>query len=163
MRRSLWLSAILLPVFLLLSLNACDQQQPETQPDTEKAPAAPVGDIAVGKSIAEQACAQCHGIDGATSHNGAPFLAGQQNDYLVMALQSYKDSIRKDNQHHESLQSLKDIDFIHVAAYYNSLDTAWKPKQYKSKPKPSGGVSRKAIQAGKSHSLRGLSWRRWQQ
>ncbi|MGD8886711.1 MAG: hypothetical protein PVF34_13880, partial [Gammaproteobacteria bacterium] len=75
MRRSLWLTAILLLISLLLSLNACNQQKPETQPDdTQAAAPAPVGDIAVGKTIAEQSCAQCHGIDGATSHNGAPFL-----------------------------------------------------------------------------------------
>jgi cytochrome c553 len=152
MRRSLWPVVVLSLISLLFSLTACEKQQPETQPDAQGQPPAPVADIAAGKAIADQSCAQCHGADGATSRDGAPFLAGQQTDYMVTALQDYKDSVRKDNQHHESLQSMSDADYLNVAAYYNSLDTAWNPERYKQKPKPTGGVSRKAIQAGKQES-----------
>jgi cytochrome c553 len=147
MRRSLLL------IFLLLLLNACEQQKPETQPDVVSAPAEPIADIQAGKAIAEQSCAQCHGAGGVTSQNGAPFLAGQQADYMVTALQHYKDAVRKDNQSHESLQALNNGDFVNVAAYYNSLMTAWKPERYIQKPKPAAGVSRRAIRAGKQASL----------
>jgi cytochrome c553 len=144
----------LLPIFLLLLLIACEPPKPESQsPAVESTtPAAPVADIAAGKTIAEQSCAQCHGADGATSSNGAPFLAGQQAEYMVTALRSYKEVIRKDNQHHESLQSLENSDFINVAAYYNSLNTVWNPQQYKQEPKTSASVSQKAIRAGKQQS-----------
>ncbi len=150
MRCSMWRTAYLLAIFLLFLLNACEQQKPETQPSAvEPTSAAPVADIAAGQTIAEQSCVQCHGIDGATSQNGAPFLAGQQTEYMVTALQSYKDAIRKDNQSHEAFQSLGNADFLNVAAYYNSLSTTWNPERYKQKPKPAAGVSQNAIHAGK--------------
>ena len=153
MRRSVWQIASLLTILLLFLLIACEQQKPETEPPTvEPTPAEPVADIAAGKTIAEQSCAQCHGADGATSQNGAPFLAGQQTDYMITALQSYKDAVRKDNQSHESLQTLVETDFLNVAAYYNSLSTAWNPERYKAKPKTTPGVSQRAIRAGKQKS-----------
>ncbi|WP_455210042.1 c-type cytochrome [Kaarinaea lacus] len=153
MRRSVRRTAFLLAIFLLFLLNACEKQKPETPPlSVEPTAAAPVADIAAGQTIAEQSCAQCHGADGATSQNGAPFIAGQQVEYMVSALQNYKDAIRKDNQSHETLQTLGSADFLNVAAYYNSLATAWNPERYKQKPKTTAGVSQKAIRAGKQKS-----------
>jgi len=153
MRRSLWPIAYLLLISLLFLSTACEKQPPEIPPEVESAPpAAPLADVAAGKTLAEQSCAQCHGADGATSENGAPFLAGQQAEYMVTALRSYKDAVRKDNQSHESLQTLQDTDFINVAAYYNSLTTAWDPQRYKQKPKPTAAVSQNAIRAGKEKS-----------
>ena len=149
MRRSLWQAAFLLLTFSLLLLSACEQQQSEPQPAVEPAlEQKPAADLSAGKAIAEQTCANCHGLDGATSSNGAPFIAGQQSPYMVNALQNYQNDIRKDNQQHESIKAMDEAAIVNVAAYYNSLNTDWKPQQYIQKPK-STTVSQSSINAGK--------------
>ena len=174
MQRSLWLAAYLL-VFLLFILSACEQKKPQSPAATPTAsataataetstdgnaadptaPPAPVADINAGKTIAEQTCSQCHGLDGATSSDGAPFIAGQQQEYMVSALEHYKSTdpkdARKDNKSHEALKDMDKAAFINVAAYYNSLTTAWQPQRYVQKPKITT-VSQAAINAGTKKS-----------
>lgn len=151
MQRS-WVLLKGLLLVLLVAMLGCEPEKPATPPESQTPPAAPVADINAGKTIAEQTCGNCHGADGATSRELAPFLAGQQAQYMVAALQAYKDAVRKDNQYHESLQSLTQADFVNVAAYYNSLDTQWKPQAYKTTPTVSRGPSKKSIEAGKEKS-----------
>jgi len=168
MQRSLRPAACLSLFLCLLFISACEQKKPEPQPaapaetttvtpetssDTSSAaPATPTADINAGKTIAEQACAQCHGLDGATSSNGAPFIAGQQQQYLVTALEHYKSASRKDNQYHDTLKELDKAAFVNVAAYYNSLNTPWKSQRYVQKPKITT-VSQAAINAGQKKSI----------
>ena len=168
MQRSLWLAAFLFLSLLLLITTACERKKPESQPATSAAPetaapttnpdaspavpAAPVADINAGKTIAEQSCSKCHGLDGATSSNGAPFIAGQQQEYMVTALEHYKSASRKENQNHETLKDMNKAAFINVAAYYNSLSTAWQPQGYVQKPKITT-VSQAAINAGMKKSI----------
>lgn len=125
-----------------------------TSPPTDENPAnppEPVADINAGKTIAEQTCSQCHGLDGATSRNGAPFIAGQQQKYMISALERYKNAGRKDNQNHEALKDMDKAAFINVAAYYNSLSTPWQPQRYVKIPQVTT-VSQAAINAGKKKS-----------
>jgi cytochrome c553 len=51
---------------------------------------------ALGKSVAIQLCAFCHGERGLTVMDGYPALAGQYRDYLRQALIDYRSGARKD-------------------------------------------------------------------
>jgi cytochrome c553 len=50
-------------------------------------------DPAAGKSLS-RACSKCHGDDGAKSLKGAPFIAGQQSEYLKTSIKAYADGHR---------------------------------------------------------------------
>ena len=89
------------------------------------------GNIAAGKKIAEQKCAECHGIDGNKAPTSDyPRLAGQYPDYLVRTLLDYKSGARKDAamgaqmatlcEHAEDTKCFK-TKIEDVAAYYASL------------------------------------------
>lgn len=134
---------LVLCALTMLSLSACEQQE------SQAAPLEPVN-ISTGKRLAEKYCASCHGLDGVTSHHHAPFIAGQQANYMVNALIEYKDYVRRDNQAHRSLVAVSKADLTEVAAYYNSLHSKWNPAAYKTKPVVHHkGPSEKSIQAGK--------------
>jgi len=55
------------------------------------------GDAKVnGKTLAQQVCSSCHNVDGNSSSEQFPKLAGQQKEYLVIQLKNFNDHIRTD-------------------------------------------------------------------
>ncbi|MCU0760964.1 MAG: c-type cytochrome [Steroidobacteraceae bacterium] len=81
--------------------------------------AAPTGDPARGARLA-YTCLGCHGI--ANYKNAAPVynvprLRGQHADYLVIALQAYRNGERSHGTMHANASSLSDKDMADVAAY----------------------------------------------
>ena len=83
--------------------------------------AAPTGNIAAGKSKAQQ-CAACHGADGnKTLDNTYPRLAGQYPDYLSKALHEYKSGKRKNPIMGGQAQTLSEQDIANLTAYFGSL------------------------------------------
>ena len=55
------------------------------------------GDPSVnGKTLAQQVCSNCHGIDGNSGSEQFPKLAGQQKEYLLLQLKSFNDHSRTD-------------------------------------------------------------------
>ncbi len=52
------------------------------------------GAVSAGKTAAA-ACAGCHGADGNATVPGNPSLAGQHRDYLIAAMQAYRDGSRQ--------------------------------------------------------------------
>ena len=78
------------------------------------------GDAAAGKEKAMM-CAACHGVDGIATQPIYPNLAGQQQEYLVIATKSYRDGVRTDELMKMFLISLTDEDIENLAAYYSSL------------------------------------------
>ena len=55
------------------------------------------GDPSVnGKTLAQQVCANCHGLDGNSGSEQFPKLAGQQKEYLLQQLKSFNDHSRTD-------------------------------------------------------------------
>lgn len=151
MRSNYWILALLISVLG----TACEQQKSEPTPPTAEKHAPPAEaavqpDINTGKALAEQ-CVECHGLDGGKSKNIAPFIGGQHADYIVTALQAYKNDTRKNDENHAFLKSTSDDDLVHLSAYYASLDTTWLPQKYKSKQKVTG-ISKNAIAAGKRRS-----------
>lgn len=72
-----------------------------------------------GKKIAA-ACAKCHGDDGNSSTPGIPTLAGQQPQYLVVAIQEYLQKERRAAPMHALLPGLKKLDLESLALYFAS-------------------------------------------
>jgi cytochrome c553 len=71
---------------------------------------------------AAQICVTCHGADGAQVMPPPPVLAGQHEDYLVHALNQYKDGTRSGNVMTAFAATLTDADMKLIAGFYASQD-----------------------------------------
>jgi len=65
-------------------------------------------------------CVACHGATGASANPAWPSLAGQQKDYMVVALKAYKSGTRKNEVMSGIAKGLSDDDMEALAAYYSS-------------------------------------------
>lgn len=81
---------------------------------------AQAGDAAKGKEKAATVCAACHGPDGNSQTPDFPRLAGQQEDYLVKALQDYKSGNRKNPIMAPQAEALSKADMADLAAWFSS-------------------------------------------
>lgn len=109
--------------------------------------AAPKADLARGKQIAEQICAQCHGADGNSA--AFPRLAAQHPLYIVTQTKAIKEGKRNNGavaqmQAVPEVMSLSDDDIHHVAAYF-AKQTA---KSGESNPKANFELGKKIFRAG---------------
>ncbi len=73
-----------------------------------------------GKSVADDACASCHG-DGGEGTDTGPRLAGQPAAYLVLAAQAYKNGSRNHAAAAAALEGVSDADIQAASHYYASL------------------------------------------
>jgi cytochrome c553 len=86
------------------------------------APAYADGDVKAGaQKIRTLQCQTCHGQDGIAKLPGAPNLAGQAQDYMVMSLNAYRSGERKNDIMNTIAQSLKDADIADLTAYYAAI------------------------------------------
>ena len=91
-------------------------------------------DPELGKEISKQ-CVTCHGEDGNSPAPNFPRLAGQHEDYLVYALESYKLGTRKNAIMAGIVTALSEEDMKNVAAFYSmqiglkKVDLAIQPEQ----------------------------------
>ena len=79
------------------------------------------GDTDAGKA-ATAACKGCHGELGVSGNPATPSLAGQNEAYLVDALQSYKNGTRHNDTMKGLASSLSKATMTNVAAYYAGLE-----------------------------------------
>ncbi|HEY3595952.1 MAG TPA: cytochrome c [Paraburkholderia sp.] len=77
-------------------------------------------DAAAGRAKAIQ-CQACHGLDGMAKIPEAPNLAGQNEDYLIKALNDFKSGARKNEMMSMVAKPLSDADIANLAAFYHSL------------------------------------------
>jgi cytochrome c553 len=81
------------------------------------------GDIAAGK-VTSAICATCHGANGIAIAPMYPNLAGQNEAYLISALQGYRSKERNGGMSaimQMQAANLSDADIENVAAYFSSL------------------------------------------
>jgi len=88
-----------------------------------QAPAAPAkGDAAAGQSKAVAVCSGCHGVPGIRTAYpevyNVPRLGGQNADYLVSALRSYRAGNRYNQTMKGLASALTEKEILDVAAYY---------------------------------------------
>ena len=130
-------------VFLLVTLAACGSENGSGG----NAVAAPAPEV-IDEQALTAGCDRCHGNDGATSINGAPFLAGQHQPYLVAAIREYVVGARLHKSMRDSVVALTDAERQSVAEHYTRLDTPWKGVQ-QAKPATAGRIDKRAAAAGK--------------
>jgi cytochrome c553 len=106
-----------------------------------------------GKELAA-ACAKCHGADGNSTTPGIPSLAGQQPQYLVIAIQEYLSKERKSAPMHGLLPGLTRLEKESLALYFASQA----PAQRKAPPlgDPAAGEPLSAV-CGGCHGAQGVS------
>jgi cytochrome c553 len=99
-------------IALVVLLAACGK---------ETAPEAPAMDIDAGKAIVAANCTGCHTLDGRGKTPKIPNLAAQPAEYLVEAMNAY----RNETRHHAALQDLisgfTPADISNVAGFFASL------------------------------------------
>jgi cytochrome c553 len=83
--------------------------------------------IKTGRTVAQAACAECHGMDGLQTGNGQPHLAGQRVVYLYRVLESYQNNSRINESMQHVSSFLNDEALLSVAAYYAGLAPARDP------------------------------------
>ena len=79
------------------------------------------GNAAAGKEKS-QACVACHGESGMSAVTTFPNIAGQYEDYLYVALKSYKNGSRNNAIMSGIVAALNEQDMKDLAAYYASLN-----------------------------------------
>ena len=93
-------------------------------------------DITEGKTLAAEACGNCHSLDGVSLDPNLPHLAGQHVIYLYDELNAYKNGERQDESMEKAVEFLSDDAFRKVSIYYTSLV----PPSAASQPITSTGV-----------------------
>ncbi len=89
-------------------------------------PALAAGNAEAGKKKAGQ-CQTCHGMDGISKLPEAPNIAGQNQIYLVKALNDYKSGARKNDMMGVIMGALTPDDINDLAAYYASIQITVTP------------------------------------
>lgn len=85
---------------------------------------------AAGSAEAGQArsvvCAACHGADGNSFNPEWPSLAGQNENYLIKSLQSFKDGSRQNVLMNAQAAGLSEQDMLDLAAWFSAQKLAGK-------------------------------------
>jgi cytochrome c553 len=79
------------------------------------------GDALAGMAVTAP-CAGCHGADGNSTDPKNPRLAGLSADYLMAAVNAYKDGSRMNDVMRDQVIALRDQDVQDLAAYYASKE-----------------------------------------
>jgi len=85
-------------------------------------------DAGAGRDKAETVCAACHGREGRSQQAAVPSLAGQHNDYIVLALYQFRAGHRSSALMAPVAATLTDTDLGNLAAYYSSMKP-WGPER----------------------------------
>ncbi len=118
--------------FLIGSASAIAQSTAPTRPiqEDERAILFPSGQmIEVGRSVAADNCAKCHGMDGISTAEDLPNLAGQRAIYLYRILTAYQSGDRKNGAMGHVSRFLNDEAIRSISVYYASLTPARVPTE----------------------------------
>ena len=81
-----------------------------------------------GAELVEAACAHCHGLDGISSDETIPNLAGQEFWYLCESLYAYRKQLRHVEARNGIHESLTDQEILDVSDYFAHLPS-YNPKE----------------------------------
>jgi cytochrome c553 len=85
-------------------------------------------DAVAGRQMAEAVCAACHGKGGLSEQPTVPSLAGQHNDYVVLALYQFRAGHRPSPMMAPLAAQLTDSDLGNLAAWFSALKP-WGPER----------------------------------
>ena len=140
---------ILLPL-VFITIIACSDERHQLAAETTvpEAPKQTAGDPVKGKALSSN-CVSCHGAEGATSSNGAPFIAGQKIKYLKAAMLDYRRGARTQKEMQFLTAKLDESNIDDLAAYYSALKTTWDPLPYRPKVTQKPRITKADIEEGK--------------
>ena len=111
--------ALMVGAALLLPITALGQAAMGPITPAERAALSPDrGMLETGWSVANTACARCHGQDGASTAPDVPNLAGQRTVYLYRTLKAYQERERRNDSMNHAIGFLNEDALLAVAAYY---------------------------------------------
>ena len=129
MRKTIQILAMLL-LFFVMPTEGETQSSIAVQAitETERGALFPSRDmVEFGRTAAEATCAGCHGLDGLSTAEGEPQLAGQRTVYLYRVLKAFQSGLRRDpSQSHSTF--LNDEAILSIAVYYAGLTPAFAMK-----------------------------------
>ncbi|WP_455218155.1 c-type cytochrome [Kaarinaea lacus] len=137
---------IIFLAFIPLLLTACDKGQETAQPTSQQQ-----AEPASVEITLQAGCSICHGIDGASSRPGVPFIAGQAVGYLEQSMRSY---LVLDRRHEVMRQAVFDIDADQrksLATYFANSKASWKDGK-ETESDSAGRPTKAAIRAGEAIS-----------
>jgi cytochrome c553 len=108
----------------LLSKGAQAQYSVSTESITSKERAAlfpTTATIERGRILAESTCGACHGVDGISSDERRPHLAGQRTIYLYREMLAYQGGARDNRTMKDAVAFLDSDALLSTAVYYASL------------------------------------------
>ena len=112
-------------VLLVLPVHLSAQGPPSAQDPIsarERAALYPARDsIEEGRALAESSCGYCHGLNGISSDEHRPHLAGQRTVYLYREMLAYKEGARSNTMMREAVAFLDADALLKTAIYYASL------------------------------------------
>lgn len=126
MRKLPLAACILVSAFTSFAAPAAQTDAPSAAPSTTTE--MPVGDPAKGRVLV-YTCQGCHGITGyknAYPSFRVPMIGGQSAQYLMQALNEYREGKRKHATMQAQAQSFSEQDIADIAAFLSSL----KPEQH---------------------------------
>ena len=138
------------PAAALLAAACC-------APILAAAPAAAY-DAEAGRQKAAAACAPCHGEAGVSEQPTVPSLAGQGNDYVVLALYQFRAKHRPSEVMEPLAAPLTDNDLGNLAKYFSGLKP-WSPARRSSEAALAAGPAlaqqKNCVQCHNGPGLRG--------
>jgi len=130
-----------LGAILIVLIAACTDQQGTTDKVTLATPAS----INAGKIKADTLCVGCHGLDGKGAAPAIPHLAAQRLDYLVAAMNAYKNGHRVHAALRDLVTNMSDSEMNDLASYYASLAPVTAPQTNQSVTSPYEKGKAKAV------------------
>lgn len=121
---------VLMTTLSLLALALAGSISVQAQPSVASLPIQPKeraalfpssNSIAQGKTLAEAACAGCHGHDGVSTDERRPHLAGQRTIYLYREMLAYQNGQRSNEVMSKAVAFLDSDALLKTAIYYASL------------------------------------------
>jgi len=95
--------------------------------------------------LAAQVCSNCHGLDGNSVSPAFPRLAGQQKQYLIQQLSSFRSQSRKDPSGSQYMwglsRSLSDAQIAGLAQYFSQQTPARAPRDAEAESRIARGKS----------------------
>lgn len=112
---------ISLPILILLGASAVlAQTSPPAGSSRLPAGAAAPSPVAVEKPAQLGLCVACHGENGVARQPGTPHLGGQDEAYLVLSLNAYRDGSRRAAAMNAISNALQPDDIEALARWYAS-------------------------------------------
>ena len=105
-------------------------------------PPASAYDAEAGRRKAAEVCSACHGKAGLSEQPTVPSLAGQHDDYVVLALYQFRAGHRPSELMAPMAAPLTNDDLGNLAAYYSAL-RPWQPERKTSAAAAGPALTRK--------------------